>query len=157
MAHRCFLRIRQLGEAATERRVEEQRIVAESCHSPRRVEDHALDRTRDHVFPSARLRHCDHAAKPGGTLFGGNIAKSIEQSPASGAVVESGTTEARGTHPGQAAQGIDLDPRVVRQGEPPAESGRRSRFQQGIPSIRFLRFLGKRRAADVAEQPDVEW
>src|SRR5207248_11114413 len=115
---------------------------------PRAAEDPAADSTRDNAFPAARLPHCDNAAKPGGTLFGGNIAKSIEQSPASGAVVESGTTEARGTHPGQAAQGIDLDPRVVRQGEPPAESGRRSRFQQGIPSIRFLRFLGKRRAAD---------
>src|SRR5256885_307206 len=29
MAHRCFLSVRQLGEAAAERRIEEQRVVAE--------------------------------------------------------------------------------------------------------------------------------
>src|SRR5437867_10264982 len=57
---------------------------------------------------------------------------------------------------GQPTQRVDLDSRVVGQGEGSAESGRCSSLQQRIALIRFFGLLGKPGAGNLAEWPDVE-
>src|SRR5262249_35672859 len=124
MTHRGLFRIRQLGEASTERWVEEQRVVAESSRSSRRVEDHSLDHASDEIFPSPRLDNRDDTAEPCRAPLRPDIAERFQEALAAPLVIEPLTTEARGTNSGRPAQSVDLESRVVGQSDPTAESGR---------------------------------
>src|SRR5439155_18930305 len=63
VVHARLLLGRELRKGATERRVEEERIVAEAVRPARRVGDHAVDEPLGRVLPPGRVHEGDDTAE----------------------------------------------------------------------------------------------
>src|SRR5262245_13419978 len=96
VAHRVLARLGNLAAPRAERRVEEQRVVAEAAGPARRARDDALDDALDEGFPAARLGERDEAPEAGGASRRRHPAKRGEERIAPARVVEAGPAVAGG-------------------------------------------------------------
>src|SRR6266404_2890314 len=71
MAHAVLDLGRELAERAAQRRVEEQRVVAEAAGAARRLDDPPLHDALHHTLAAARLDQRDDAAEARGPALGG--------------------------------------------------------------------------------------
>src|SRR5437899_7696354 len=104
MAHGRLLLIRELCERPTERRIEEDGIVAEASTSPRRFSDDALGHALHDRLGAGRARERDHAAEARGPPRRRHAAEPLEQELEASPIVEVRAAEARRVESGRAAE-----------------------------------------------------
>src|SRR5712692_6702223 len=86
VVHARFLLRYQLGEGATERRVEEERIVAEAVVPTRRVGDHAFGDALGRALPAGGVHEGDHAAEARRPLLARDATERLQEEGAPGRI-----------------------------------------------------------------------
>src|SRR5262250_2172912 len=89
-----LLVLAELGEGPPERRVVEERIVAEAARAARCVEDHALGDGPDHGLVSGAVDDRDHAAEASAAAHLRHVTQCGQQPRAAAGVVEAGAAVA---------------------------------------------------------------
>src|SRR5712691_2207011 len=141
VVHARFLLGCELGEGATERRVEEERIVAEAVVSTRRVGDHAFGDALRRVLPAGGVHDGDHAAEARRPLLGRDTTERLEEEGAPGRVVEPGAAEPRGANAGRSPERVHLDAGIVAEGPRPDEPRGGARFSERVGAVGVARLL----------------
>src|SRR5688572_3964801 len=112
---------------------EEQRIVPETAGPPRGVEDAparlALERERQAAVGPRQGQRADEARAP---PLGRDCAQALQEQRVVRLVVPVAPGEARRAHPGLAAQGLDLESRVVGQRPQPARARAGDRLEPRV-------------------------
>ena len=103
MAHLRLFMLRELGERSAERRIVEERIVAEAAAPARRGEDHALDHALHDTLGPRGIDQGDDAAKSGAAARLLHAIERGEQARAAAGVVQARAAEARRAQAGGAA------------------------------------------------------
>jgi hypothetical protein len=156
MADRRLVLIRQISERPAERRIEEDRIVAESTLASRRFRDQPFGHALDHLLGARWARERDHAAEAGGPPRHRHAAQTLEQELEPSPVVEPGAAEARRVEPGRAVERIDLDPGVVAEGQGVRQRRGSARLHERVLGVRRPGLFGQTGVGHIGQQLDVE-
>src|SRR5712692_9102385 len=109
---------RQLREAATQGRVEEERIIPETALPSGRLEEDALDHPFDRGFQAwMRAEDGDETSEPRRPALHRHARQRPQHDLATLGVAETRTAISRGDHTRTSAQSIHFDPGIVRQRE----------------------------------------
>src|SRR5207302_1505538 len=145
-----------LGERARERRIDEDRVVAESARAARGLRDLPLDRSLGGVLPPRGVRQRDDAAEAGRPAPGRHPAHAREDEGAALRVREVLAAEARGPHAGQAAERVDLEAGIVRERHGTGQERGGPRLGERVPDVRALALGRQGGTGKIAEQDDLE-
>jgi hypothetical protein len=156
MAYALLLRVRELGESATERRIEEERIVSEAAGPTRRLRDHALDDALDDLLGFSWAGQGNRAAEARGPPRRSHITEPLEQERPSVRIREPGAPEPGRVQPRRATQGVDLEARIVAQRQRARELGRGASLSESIFRVGLPCFFRQAGAGEVREEPDPE-
>src|SRR5213594_1214363 len=101
VVHARFLLGRELREGLSERRVEEDRVVAEAVAPAWRIGDDTIDESLGRVLAAGRIHERDDAAEARRPLGGRDVAERLEEQGAPARVVEPRAAEPRRAHAGR--------------------------------------------------------
>src|SRR5213593_2319532 len=156
VAHARLLLVGELVERATERRVEEHRVVAEAPAPTRRLRDHAFDDSLDDLLSTRRAHQGDHAAEARGPLRWRHVTEPLEQEPRTPPVVEPRAAEPRCVEPGRARERVDLEPGVVAERERTRQARSGVRLSECVLGVGPPGLFRQAGPGKLGEKPDPE-
>src|SRR5262249_56267897 len=133
MADAVLLLRGDFREALAERRIEEDRIVAEATPAARRLEKYALHHALHRGLSSVlRTRDGDQAAEARTTALRGHAGHLLEHHAAALGIGETGAAVASGEHAGPAAERVHFDAGAVGVSDLPGPGGHSARLADRV-------------------------